>query len=165
MWTKCSSIHSHSVYVTTEHYFEDFEVGQIFHSGALKVTETAIIKFAREFDPQVFHLNSEQAARTMMKGLIASGWHTAAMSMRLFVETMNAPGGIIGLGVDELRWPHPVRPGDELRLEIEIVSARPSKSHSGAGIIRVHNVTRNQHGEIVQSFSANAMVPARLSGK
>jgi acyl dehydratase len=144
-----------------EHCFEDFEAGQILHSGTLKVTEAAIIEFAREFDPQVFHLNSERADLTIMKGLIASGWHTAAMSMRLFVETMNVPGGIVGLGVDDLRWPHAVRPGDELQLEIEIVSARPSRSRPSTGVIRVHNVTRNQRGEVVQSFSANALVPVR----
>jgi acyl dehydratase len=140
---------------------EDFQAAQVLHSGRLKVTEAAIIEFAREFDPQVFHLNSERASLTMMKGLIASGWHTAAMSMRLFVETMNVSGGIVGLGVDDLRWPHAVRPGDELEVEIEIVSARLSRSRPGTGVIRVHSVTRNQRGEIVQSFFADALVPTR----
>jgi acyl dehydratase len=147
--------------VTTEHYFEDFKVGQILNSGTVKVTEAAIIEFAREFDPQVFHLDFELAGLTMMKGLIASGWHTAAMSMRLFIDTMKVPGGIVGLGVDELRWPQPVRPGDELSLEIEIVAARRSKSRPGTGIIRIRNLTRNQRDEVVQSFIANAMVATR----
>jgi acyl dehydratase len=144
-----------------ERYFEDFSSGDILQSGTVTVTADAIVEFARQFDPQVFHLEQKSAEQTIMKGLIASGWHTAAMSMRLFVETMNVPGGIVGLGVDDLRWPQAVRPGDELRLEIEIVSARLSKSRPTAGIINVRNVTRNQRAEIVQSFSANALVPIR----
>ena len=144
-----------------ERCFEDFSPGGVLKSDTLTVTADAILEFARLFDPQVFHLDEKSAEKTMLKGLIASGWHTAAVSMRLFVDTMNVPGGIIGLGVDKLRWPHPVRPGDELRLEIEIVDARLSKSRPGAGIIRVQNVTRNQRGEVVQTFAASAMVPTR----
>jgi acyl dehydratase len=97
----------------------------------------------------------------MVKGLMASGWHTAAVSMRLFVDAMNVPGGMIGLGVDELRWPIPVRPGDELRVATEVVEARRSKSRPGTGIIRFRNVTTNQRGEIVQTISAGAMLPMR----
>jgi acyl dehydratase len=144
-----------------ERYFEDFKPGDVFQSDTVTVTAEAIIEFGRQFDPQIFHLNPKSAERTIVKGLIASGWHTAAITMRLFVETMNVPGGIIGLGVDNLRWPHPVRPRDELRLEIEIVEARLSKSRPGAGIIRIQNVTRNQRGEVVQSFAASAMIPTR----
>src|SRR4029077_14943562 len=96
----------------------------VLRSDTLIVTAEAIVEFARQFDPQVFHLAKESAEKTMLKGVIASGWHTAAVSMRLFVDTMKVPGGIIGLGVDGLRWPNPVRPEDELRLEIEIVDAR-----------------------------------------
>jgi len=94
-------------------------------------------------------------------GLAASGWHTAAVSMRLFVDTMDVAGGIIGMGVDELKWPNAVRPGDELRLEIEILEARRSKSRPGYGIIRIRNVTKNQRDEVVQSFMANTMLPTR----
>jgi acyl dehydratase len=144
-----------------ERCFEDFNPGDILHSDTLPVTAEGIMEFARQFDPQIFHLDRKTAGQTILKGLIASGWHTAAMSMWLFVQTMNVPGGIIGLGVDELRWPHPVRPGDELQLEIEIVGARLSKSRRGTGIIRVQNTTRNQSGEVVQSFAASAMVPTR----
>ena len=141
--------------------FEDFPIGTRLDSATLEVTEQSIIDFAREFDPQLFHLSAEGAKDTLVGGLVASGWHTAAMSMRLFVDTMNAPGGIIGMGVDELRWPNPVRPRDQLRLEIEITDARLSRSRPGYGIIRVRNVTKNQRSEIVQSFTASAMLPTR----
>jgi acyl dehydratase len=146
-----------------ERYFEDFHPGDILRSDALVVTADAIVDFARQFDPQGFHLDAGVAKETTMKGLIASGWHTAATSMRLFVDTMNVPGGIIGLGVDQLRWPHPVRPGDELRLEIKIIGARASKSRPTVGIIRIQNTTTNQRGEVVQTFTASAMVPAGAS--
>jgi acyl dehydratase len=119
--------------------------------------------FGRKFDPQVFHLNPKLAEKTLFGGLAASGWHTAAVSMRLFIDTMNVSGGIVGLGVDELKWPNAVRPGDELRVETEILAARRSKSRPGYGIIRIHNVTKNQRGEVVQSFMANAMLPVRGS--
>jgi acyl dehydratase len=141
--------------------FEDFPIGTRLESVTLEVTERSIVEFARQFDPQLFHLSVDTAKGTLFGGLAASGWHTAAVSMRLFVDTMNVEGGIIGMGVDELRWPNPVRPGDRLRLEIEITDARFSKSRPGFGIIRIRNVTTNQRGEIVQSFAASAMLPAR----
>jgi len=121
------------------------------------------MEFARAFDPQIFHRDPKSAQQTLFGGLAASGWHTAAVSMRLFVETMEVAGGIIGMGVDELKWPNAVRPGDELCLEIEILEARRSKSRPDYGIIRILNVTKNQRGEVVQSFMANAMLPARSS--
>src|SRR5207248_7751294 len=121
----------------------------------------AIRDFGQKFDPQLFHLDPKAAEQTLFGGLAASGWHTAAVSMRLFVDTMNVAGGIIGMGGDELKWPNAVRPGDELRVEIEILAARRSKSRPGYGIIRIHNVTKNQRGDVVQSFMANAMLPAR----
>ncbi len=141
--------------------FEDFAAGTKLTSASYLVTADAIKAFAREFDPQPFHLEEEIAKETLLGELAASGWHTAAISMRLFVDSMNVPCGIIGMGVDELRWPKPVHAGDELRLEIEIMEARRSKSRPGYGIIRIKNITTNQRGEIVQSFSANAMLPAR----
>ena len=141
--------------------FEDFPTGTRLLSAAIEVTEESIIEFAKQFDPQLFHLDRATAKRTLFGGLAASGWHTAAISMRLFIQTMNVPGGIIGMGVDELHWPNPVRPGDQLRLDIEIADARLSKSRPGFGIIRIHNVTTNQRNEVVQSFRASAMVPTR----
>src|SRR5712692_4266306 len=99
----------------------------------------------------------------MFEGLIASGWHTAAITMRLFVQTLNFAEGAIGLGVDELRWPNPVRPGDTLRVETEIVDLRASRSKPSHGIIRIRNTTTNQRSEIVQTMFASAMVPRRSS--
>jgi acyl dehydratase len=144
-----------------EHYFDDLKVGDRFKSEPLEVTEKQLIEFAHKFDPQMFHLDRKSAERTIFKGLIASGWHTAAMTMGLFVRTMNFTEGAIGLGVDELRWPTAVRPGDVLTVETEIVELRPSRSKPNYGIIRLRNVTTNQRGEIVQTMLANAMVPRR----
>jgi len=144
-----------------EHYFDDLKVGDRFKSEPLNVTEKQLIEFAHKFDPQMFHLSRERAERTIFKGLVASGWHTAAMTMRLFVQTLNFAEGAIGLGVDELRWPNVVRPGDVLTVETEIVDLRLSRSRRGFGIIRLRNVTTNQSGEIVQTMLASAMVPRR----
>jgi len=146
-----------------EHYFEDLKVGDCFKSEPLNVTEKQVIEFAHKFDPQMFHLSRRRAERSIFKGLIASGWHTAAMSMRLFVQTLNFAEGAIGLGVDELRWPNAVRPGDVLMVETEILELRPSRSRPGHGIIRLRNVTTNQRGEVVQTMMANAMVPRRAA--
>src|SRR6266404_9977749 len=144
-----------------ERYFDDLKVGDRFRSEPLHVEEKELIEFAHKFDPQMFHLDRKSAERTIFKGLIASGWHTAAMTMRLFVQTLNFAEGAIGLGVDELRWPIAVRPGDVLAVETEILDLRPSRSKPGYGIIRLRNVTTNQGGEIVQTMLARAMVPRR----
>src|SRR6266705_3197053 len=142
-----------------ERYYDDLKVGDRFSSETLKVKEKDLIEFAHKFDPQMFHLDRKTAERTIFKGLIASGWHTAAMTMRLFVRTLNFAEGAIGLGVDELRWPYAVRPGDVLTVETEILELRPSRSRPGHGIIRLRNVTTNQRGEVVQTMLASAMVP------
>ena len=142
-------------------YLEEFEAGQKFGSGRHLVEAARIKSFAAEFDPQPFHLDENIASDSLFKGLAASGWHTAAMTMRLLVQTLNFAEGAIGLGVDELRWPNPVRPGDSLCLETEIVDLRPSRSKPNYGIVRLRNVTTNQRGEIVQMMTASAMVPRR----
>jgi acyl dehydratase len=144
-----------------ERYFDDLKRRDRFKSEPLRVTEKELIEFAHRFDPQMFHLSRRRAERSIFKGLIASGWHTAAMSMRLFVQTLNFAEGAIGLGVDELRWPNAVRPGDVLTVETDILKMRPSKSRPGHGIIRLRNVTTNQRGEVVQKMLASAMVPRR----
>ena len=144
-----------------ERYLDDLKVGERFQSGQYIVTEEEIINFAREFDPQPFHLDSAVARQTMFQGLIASGWHTAAITMRLFVQTLNFAEGAIGLGVDELRWPNAVGPGDALQVETEIVDLRVSRSKPSHGIVRLRNVTVNQRGEIVQTMSASALVLRR----
>src|SRR4051812_45107210 len=150
-----------------EHSFDDFKVGDHFKSDPLKVTEREVIEFAHKFDPQMFHLSRKRAERTIFKGLIASGWHTAAITMRLLVQTVNFAEGAIGLGVDEVRWPNVVRPGDALSVATEIVDLRPSRSRPSYGIVRLRNVTKNQRGEVVQTMLASAMVPRRAedSGK
>lgn len=146
-----------------EKYLENLHAGDLFGSDTIEVTEESIIAFAREFDPQAFHLAAKAAEQSIFKGLSASGWHTAAMSMRLFITgELKVAGGSIGLGVDELRWPQPVRPGDILRLETEILDVRASRSKPDRGIIRIRNVTTNQRGEIVQTFMASVMVRRRL---
>ncbi len=146
----------------SERYLEDLHVGDRFGSDTIGVTEESIIAFAREFDPQQFHLDIKAAEQSIFQGLSASGWHTAAMSMRLFITgELKVAGGSIGLGVDELRWPQPVRPGDILRLETEIMDVRASRSKPDRGIIRIRNVTTNQRGEIVQTFMAFVMVRRR----
>ena len=144
-----------------EHYLEDLKVGDRFKSEPLKVTEKQVIEFAHKFDPQMFHLNRKSAERTIFKGLIASGWHTAAMTMHLFVQTLNFAEGAIGLGIDKLRWPNVVRPGDVLTVEIKILRLRRSRSRPNYGIIRLRNVTTNQRGETVQTMLASVMVPRR----
>jgi len=151
--------------IMKEHYFDDLKVGDRFKSEPLSVTEKQLVEFAHKFDPQMFHLSRKTAERTIFKGLIASGWHTAAMTMRQFVQTLNFAEGAIGLGVDELRWPNVVRPGDVLTVETEIVDLRPSRSRPGFGIIRLRNVTTNQRGEIVQTMLASAMMPRRPASK
>jgi acyl dehydratase len=143
-------------------YLEDFAVGQKFGSGRLKVDAARIKSFAAEFDPQPFHLDDAAARGTIFGGLAASGWHTAAMTMRLLVESELRPaGGIVGAGFDEFRWPRPVRPGDELHLDIEVMEVRPSKSRPEQGLIKVKTTTVNQNGEPVQVSVGNLVVPRR----
>jgi acyl dehydratase len=147
----------------TEFYFEDFAVGQTFASAKpLHVDKADIFAFAEKYDPQPFHLDEEAARRSMFQGLSASGWHTAAMTMRLITESdFKAAGGTIGLGFDNMRWPIPVRPGDELRIESEIMELRPSQSRPDRGLMKVRTRTLNQNGDIVQELTANVMVPRR----
>ncbi|MFL5031716.1 MAG: MaoC family dehydratase [Xanthobacteraceae bacterium] len=145
-------------------YLEDFAAGQTYGSGRATVDAERIKAFAAEFDPQPFHLDEEAAAGTMFRGLAASGWHTAAITMRLLVESELKPaGGIIGIGFDEFRWPRPVRPGDELRVESEVLEVRPSKSRPDQGLIKVRTTTLNQHNEPVQIMISNLVVPRRPS--
>jgi acyl dehydratase len=146
----------------SERYLEDFAAGQTFGSGQLRVGNERIKSFAAEFDPQPFHLHEEAARNSVFQGLAASGWHTAALTMRLLVESEFKPaGGVIGAGFDEFRWPRPVRPGDELHLKIEVLEARPSKSRPDQGLIKVRTTTLNQNDEAVQVNVGNLIVPRR----
>jgi acyl dehydratase len=143
-------------------FFEDYAVGQKFGSGTVAVTAERIKSFAREFDPQPFHTDEETARRTFFGGLVASGWHTAAMTMRLFVESDIRPeGGAIGAGGSDLSWPRPVRPGDVLRIESEVLELRPSKSRPDIGIMKVKLTTFNQADEVVQIAYPAMVVPRR----
>jgi acyl dehydratase len=146
----------------TARYFEDFAVGQSYGSRRARIDADRIKSFAAEFDPQPFHLDAEAARNTIFRGLAASGWHTAALTMRLLVESELKPaGGIVGAGFDELHWPRPVRPADELRVESEVLEVRPSKSRPEQGLIKVRTTTLNQDGEAVQVLVANLIVPRR----
>jgi acyl dehydratase len=143
-------------------YLEDFLVGQTYRSAQITVGADAIKTFGAQFDPQPFHLDDDSARQSIFAGLAASGWHTAAVTMRLLVESDFRPaGGVIGAGVDELRWPRPVRPGDTLQVEGEVIEVRPSKSKPQQGVVRARLTTRNQHGEAVQVFVATLIVPRR----
>ena len=147
----------------TLRFLEDFAPGQTYKSnGTVTVDADSIKAFAREYDPQPYHLDEAAAKDTLFKGLAASGWHTAALTMRLIVDgEMKPAGGVLGAGFDEFRWPKPVRPGDELRVESEILEVRPSKSRPDQGLIKVRTTTLNQKGEPVQVFVGNLIVPRR----
>ncbi|MGH6673088.1 MAG: MaoC family dehydratase [Xanthobacteraceae bacterium] len=147
------------------YYLEDFAVGQVFATGRLRVDAEQIKSFAQQFDPQPFHLDEKAAENSVFRGLAASGWHTAALTMRQMAEGEFKPaGGIIGVGFDELSWQHPVRPGDQLHAKSEILEVRPSKSRPDRGLIRVRTTTYNQNSEAVQAFTANLIVPRRPAG-
>lgn len=145
-------------------YFEDVQVGSRFTSNSYTITEDAIIAFARDFDVQAFHLDHTAANESLFGGLAASGWHTAAVAMRLFTTgPLQFVGGAVGLGVDELRWPVAVRPNDRVQLTTEILATRTSRSKPDHGILRIRNVLTNQNGAVVLSYTANAMVRRRAA--
>ena len=139
-------------------FLEDLAPGQVFTSNARAIVDAASIKrFAGEYDRQPFHLDEAAARPTFFRELVASGWHTTAMTMQLIIETLPLSHGIIGSGVDDLRWPRPVRPGDTLRLHCEIIDVQPSKLRPSRGTVRVRMTTLNQNDEPVQTMVANLM--------
>jgi acyl dehydratase len=142
-------------------YLDDLQIGQRFTSRAYIVDEEQIKAFARQFDPQPFHLDNEAAKNSRFLGLAASGWHTASITMRLLVEGgLPLAGGVIGAG-GELDWPNPTRPGDMLQVESEILDVRPSRSKPDRGIVTVRSLTRNQRNEVVQRLTAKLIAPRR----
>src|SRR5262249_13144110 len=144
----------------TGRYLEDFAVSQIFRSRPILVDAERIKAFAAEFDPQPFHLDEAAARDTIFGGLVASGWHTAPVTLRLLVESDFTPaGGIVGAGFEEFRWTRPVRPGDALRVEAEVVEVRPSRSRPDQGILKVRTTTLNQKDEAVQVILGSLVVP------
>lgn len=146
----------------TKQYLEDFAAGQVFTSNRLQLDKQEILAFASKFDPQSYHIDEAAARKSVFKGLVASGWHTAAVTMRLLVESDFQPAdGILGLGLEELSWPRPVRPGDELHVQTEVIEARPSRLRDDRGAIRVRVTTFNQKDQPVQIFTANLLVMCR----
>jgi acyl dehydratase len=147
----------------SDRYFEDFVVGEVQRpSGRVRVEKDDIIAFARKFDPQPFHLDDEAGRKSIFGQLVASGWHTAALTMSLVASSeYRAASGTIGLGFNGMRWPMPVYPGDELQIESEVLEMRPSKSRPDRGLMKIRTRTLNQNGEVVQELIANAMVPRR----
>jgi acyl dehydratase len=142
-------------------HLDDFHVGQRFTSATHVIDVAQIKAFARQFDPQPFHLDEEAAKGTLFGRLVASGWHTAAISMRLQVESgLPIAGGMIGIG-GEMSWPRPTLPGDVLRVESEIKEVTPSRSRPDRGVVRVRSETRNQRDEVVQILDAKLFVPRR----
>ena len=142
-------------------YLEDFHVGQRFTSATHVMDAEEIKAFARRFDPQPFHLDEAAAKETFFGGLVASGWHTAAVTMRLQVESgLPIAGGMIGIG-GEMSWPRPTRPGDILRVVSEILEVTPSRSRPDRGTVRARSETRNQRDEVVQILDARLLVPRR----
>ena len=143
-------------------YLDDLQIGQRFTSGTHVVDEEQIKAFARQFDPQPFHLDNEAAKDALILGLAASGWHTAAITMRLLVEGgLPLAGGIVGAG-GELAWPNPTRPGDSLQVESEDLDIRPSRSRPDRGVATVRSLTRNQRNEEVQRLTAKLIVLRRV---
>lgn len=131
-------------------YFEDYVAGSVHEFGSISVEEAEVITFARRFDPQVFHTNPEAAKRTIFDGLIASGWHTAALMMRLFANHYLSKVASLGSpGVDELRWTKPVRPGDQLSIRVTVLETSRSRSKPDRGIVRSFVEVINQNREVV----------------
>ena len=145
-----------------EIYFEDFYVGQKMNSVAsAKVTAEEIKEFGQKYDPQPFHLDQAAGESSFFKGLAASGWLTAAIVMRLRVQSITVAGGMIGAGVEEMRWTEPVRPGDTIRTEIEVLGVRQSMSRPEYGIVRTRTLAFNQRNQVVLRSTVNFLAPVK----
>ncbi|HEX3724893.1 MAG TPA: MaoC family dehydratase [Pirellulales bacterium] len=141
-------------------YLDDLRVGWRFTSGSHTIDQDQILAFARQFDPQPFHLDPAAARHSLFGGLVASGWHTAAVSMRLLVESLPIAGGLVGAG-GEIHWPAPTRPGAVVHIEGEIIELKPSRSRPDRGMVTVRSETRNEQDEVLQLFIAKLVVPRR----
>jgi acyl dehydratase len=145
-------------------YLEDLTVGQRFASGRYEMDEKRMKEFAGEFDPQPFHLDEAAGAQSILKGLAASGWHTAAATMRLLVDgELALSEGIVGVG-GEISWPRPTRAGDTLQVESEVLEIIPSRSKPQQAMVKIRNTTVNQNGEVLQVFTASVLVFKRTAG-
>jgi acyl dehydratase len=148
--------------MSAELYFEDFTLGRKFQSAySAKITAAEIKEFGEKYDPQPFHLDVAAGESSFFKGLAASGWLTAALVMRMRVDTIKVAGGMIGAGVDEMRWTTPVRPNDSLRSESEVVSVRPSKKRPDYGVVKISTTAFNQRDEIVLKSTVNFLAPLK----
>lgn len=146
----------------TELYYEDFTVGRTFITAGATLTEADIIAFAWSYDPQPFHIDTEAAAKSGFGGVIASGFQTLGTSFRLFLQTgVLKSCSLGGSGIDELRWPLPVRPGDTLRVTVQVIEQRPSRTRPDRGYVRMLYRTHNQRGEVVQSLIGNHILATR----
>jgi acyl dehydratase len=143
-------------------YFEDYIGGGIYEYGTITVTESEIIEFARQFDPQPMHIDRELAARGRFGGIVASGWHTVGLAMRLYVDHyLSRAASLASPGVDELRWPNPVRPGDSLRIRVSILETKPSRSKPDRGVVRGLVEALNQDDQLVLSLIVMSIVGRR----
>src|SRR6202045_3876004 len=145
-----------------DRYFEDYLPGAVFEYGDIPVSEAEIIEFARRYDPQDMHVDPEAAARGRFGGLVASGWHTAAMIMRLVVDNfLPKAASLASPGIDELRWLKPVRPGDVLRIRVTVLEATPSRSRSDRGMVRSLIEVLNQDGDVVMTLKPMNIIARR----
>jgi len=145
-----------------DRYFEDYTPGDVYEFGTINVTEPEIIEFARRFDPQYFHVHPQKAVESRFGGIIASGWHTAGLAMRLYVDHfLSHVASLASPGVDEVRWPNPVRPGDILKVRVTILEARPSRSKPDRGIVRAKIEAINQKDELVLSMVGISIIGRR----
>ncbi len=140
---------------TIAYYFEDATVGDVLELGSRTVSEAEILAFARDFDPQPFHIDPQAAAQSIFGGIIASGWHTCALTMRLMVD---------GPGVEHIRWLRPVRPGDTLSARLVVLEVRPSQSKPDRGAVRMRTEVTNQAGELVMTMESTGLVGRRPTG-
>ena len=145
-----------------QRYFEDYVPGTAYEFGAITACEAEIIGFARQFDPQSFHIDPEKAKTSRFGGIVASGWHTVSLAMRLYVDHyLSHVASLASPGVDELRWPNPVRPGDTLRIRVTILEARPSRSKPDRGVVRARIEALNQNDEQVLSMVGMSILGRR----
>jgi acyl dehydratase len=145
-----------------DRYFEDYLPGSVFEYGEIRVEEAEIVEFARRYDPQLIHIDRDAAASGPFGGLIASGWHTATIMMRLLVDRFLPKAASLGApGIDELRWIRPVRPGDVLRLRVSILEARRSRSKPNRGMVRTLVEVLNQNAEVVMSLKPVNLIRCR----
>jgi acyl dehydratase len=136
-----------------QRYFEDYTAGHVYELGTVTVSEAEIIDFARQFDPQYFHIDPEKAKNSRFGGIIASGWHTIGVTMRLYVDHyLSHVASLASPGIDEIRWPNPVRPGDILKVRVSVLEARPSRSKPDRGVVRARIEAINQRDEQVLSM-------------